>query len=306
MADQRNRLAFISYRREDSSFSAQWIAQGIRETFGPESLFIDVDAIRIGERYARQIEQALEATEILVVLIGPHWLRLTDEFGRRRIDRTDDWVRNEILYAISNQRRVLPILISGAKLPLKEALPDALWPLVEFQAIEFADDKRDSCLHRILGRLDSLGFVRVTADAAAPPRMPSQIVAEHQFNAVRKATSLAYRARNLARTLKRQAEEEAPNVDDLRQLRDLHVELTDLLYDERAILPDSVHLLFHELKHDFIGFIAEIDVVRRDAFAMTGRPGDDALSAVRAHYDKLDRAYARLLETIQLRLGTNE
>jgi hypothetical protein len=306
MADRDNRLVFVSYRREDSSFSAQWIAQGIRETFGPASLFIDVDAIRIGDRYARQIEQALEATDILLVLIGPHWLRLTDEFGRRRIDRTDDWVRNEIVYALSNQRRVLPILISGAKLPLKEALPETLWPLVEFQAIEFADDKRDSCLQRILARLDGLGFVRVAPEAGPPLRAASEIVAKDQFDALKKVASQGYRARNLARALKKQAIETKPNVDDLRELRDRQVELTNLLYEERALLPNAEYLVMHKLTNDFVEFIAEIDVVRRNASASTVNPGDDALAAVRAHYEKLDQGYAKLLELIQLRLGTNK
>jgi len=40
---------------------------------------------------------------VVLALIGSNWLRTADEYGRRRIDISDDWVRDELLTAINNR-----------------------------------------------------------------------------------------------------------------------------------------------------------------------------------------------------------
>jgi hypothetical protein len=45
----RSPLAFISYRRADSSAASRWLAQTMARTFGPESVFIDTEAIRMAD-----------------------------------------------------------------------------------------------------------------------------------------------------------------------------------------------------------------------------------------------------------------
>lgn len=60
-------LAFISYRRADSSASARWLAQTLARSFGARSVFIDTDAIRMADDWATRIADALAAATLLIV-----------------------------------------------------------------------------------------------------------------------------------------------------------------------------------------------------------------------------------------------
>jgi len=122
MERQEQSLAFISYRRQDSSVASHWLGETIQAAFGSSSLFIDTDTIRMGDDWRERINKALRLASVLVAVIGPNWLRLTDEYGRRRLDKDDDWVRNEILHAINNKLLLIPLLISGASLPVRGCL----------------------------------------------------------------------------------------------------------------------------------------------------------------------------------------
>jgi hypothetical protein len=46
---------------------------------------------------------------VLLVVIGPHWLTLTDEAGQRRIDDPRDWLHREIAEALHHRLRIIPI-----------------------------------------------------------------------------------------------------------------------------------------------------------------------------------------------------
>jgi hypothetical protein len=70
----------------------------------------------------------------LLALIGPDWLNAKDDNGRRRLDDPNDWVRLEIARALKRGIPVIPVLISGARLPHKESLPDDIANLLDHQA----------------------------------------------------------------------------------------------------------------------------------------------------------------------------
>jgi hypothetical protein len=153
-------FVFISYRRQDSSGAARWLYSSLQRTFGPDSVFMDVEGIRTSDEWAQQIDQALKRATLLIPVIGPHWLRIADEFGRRRIDREDDWVRNEIRHALVERIPILPVLLSKTPLPEKAALPEPLQGLVARQAFDLRDDRWEDDLSALLARVESLGFRR--------------------------------------------------------------------------------------------------------------------------------------------------
>jgi pterin-4a-carbinolamine dehydratase len=151
-------LVFISYRRQDSSAAARWLYQTIQRTFGPSKVFMDTEAIRIGADWAESIEKALKATTILVAVIGRDWLRIADEYGQRRLDKEDDWVRNEIKHALESGTHVIPLLLSGTAIPKREALPVCLQNLPRHQSFELRDDRWESDLNFMISKLEVIGL----------------------------------------------------------------------------------------------------------------------------------------------------
>ena len=90
----------ISYRREDSAAYAGRLADRLREHFGRDNVFVDIDTIRPGDDFVEVIERSLGSCTAVVALIGRSWLDLKDAAGQRRLDGTADYVRMEIAKAL--------------------------------------------------------------------------------------------------------------------------------------------------------------------------------------------------------------
>jgi len=129
------RKIFVNYRRDDSAAHALNIAQYLEREFGSPNVFIDVDRIRSGQAFAQVLAEKLGDCAVLIAVIGPSWLNVKDETGRRRIDDAEDWVRLEIEQALARKIAVIPALVGGASIPKKSDLPASLAPLVERHAI---------------------------------------------------------------------------------------------------------------------------------------------------------------------------
>ncbi len=139
-----DKLAFISYRREDEGPASRFIKGELDRFFGGNQIFMDVDNIRIGSKWQQEITQSLEKANVLIVAIGKNWLKVQDKNYRRRIDNEDDWVRKEIEYAISRKIEILPLLLGG-EIPTAEALPDSLKRLseIQFQSVSALNWRED-------------------------------------------------------------------------------------------------------------------------------------------------------------------
>jgi hypothetical protein len=124
---------FISYRRDDSSAAALSICQYLEREFGRKNVFIDVD-LEAGARFSEVLESRLSSCKVLLAIIGPQWLDVLDDMGSRRLDHPNDWVRVEIARALKRDITVIPVCVSGANLPEKDALPTDIQALVDHQA----------------------------------------------------------------------------------------------------------------------------------------------------------------------------
>src|SRR5664279_5186189 len=119
-------FVFISYRRADSSAASRWLFDAIQRTFGPDSVFMDTEAIRVSAEWSKAIHRGLEQATHVIAVIGAQWLRVTDDYGQRRIDRDDDWARTEIAHALQERKHILPIVLAPGGMPRAEALPKAI------------------------------------------------------------------------------------------------------------------------------------------------------------------------------------
>jgi pterin-4a-carbinolamine dehydratase len=70
---------------------------------------------------------------LLVVIIGPHWLSGIDSKGNRFVDRPTDGVRITIEKALRDNITILPVIIEGGSIPEKDELPDSLANFCDLQ-----------------------------------------------------------------------------------------------------------------------------------------------------------------------------
>ena len=145
---------FISYRRDDSAAHAGRIYDRLRDHFGAEQVFRDIDAITPGAKFAKVIAERIENCDALIAIIGTDWLRAEDGEGTRRLDDPDDWVKAEIREALTRDKLVIPVLVEGARMPKDSELPAAIAALAGCHAIEISESRFDDDAKRLLGALN--------------------------------------------------------------------------------------------------------------------------------------------------------
>jgi TIR domain len=147
-------MSVISYRREDSASEAGRICSAIHQEFGEDSVFLDTSSIQAGAKWPEEIQSALKAAETIIVVIGPEWLRVgSNEWGQRRIDQENDWVRQELSLALKENKSVVPVLVRGARMPPADALPECINTLPHRQKLDIRNDYWDHDIELLLVRL---------------------------------------------------------------------------------------------------------------------------------------------------------
>ena len=133
---------FVSYRRDDASAYAGRLHDYLVERFGKTNVFIDIESIEPGVDFAQVVEKTLTECDAILVVIGRSWSSAADRDGRRRIENPNDFVRLEIERALAlGTRRVIPVLVGGARVPEVEELPESLARLTRRQAFELSDQR---------------------------------------------------------------------------------------------------------------------------------------------------------------------
>lgn len=159
---------FISYRREDCAAEAGRLRTTLLGQFGDEAVFMDTSSIQPGAKWPSRISSALESARVVLVIIGPEWIRVSDEWGGRRIDEDDDWVRREIEQALSEDKEIIPVLVSEARVPPKHKLPESISALFDRQAIEIRTSYWDHDIKLLQSRLESVAGTPVAREPAGP------------------------------------------------------------------------------------------------------------------------------------------
>lgn len=171
---------FISYRRQDSQSAAGRLADHLREHLPGVPIFRDLETIEPGIDFVQAIDRALHSCDVLLAVIGPRWLMVIDEAGRRRLDDPRDFTRLEVAQSLARDDvRVIPVLVDGATMPAAEDLPEVLQPLARRNAIELTDKRWDydvgqlaDTLRRALGLDGHQAATTVTQPAYAAARVP--------------------------------------------------------------------------------------------------------------------------------------
>src|ERR1700692_31306 len=106
----------ISYRRLDTQDITGRIFDRLAQHYGKNTVFRDIDSIQPGIDFRTQIAEALTATDVLLVIVGPRWLG-RGEGAVSRIDNEADPVRIEVETALKRAIPIIPVLVAGMKMP---------------------------------------------------------------------------------------------------------------------------------------------------------------------------------------------
>ncbi len=166
-------LAFINYRRTDSQQAAIGLYIQLRTRIGPASVFMDRSGISAGDIWSTRLRDAMNEASVVLSLIGPNWLKAADEYGRRRLDIANDWVRDELVAAIQANKTIIPILLgSQSEVPPAGALPECLVHAFAHQSYSLRDDHWDSDFKELVRILiDQYGFKDAESAVVLPDRV---------------------------------------------------------------------------------------------------------------------------------------
>jgi hypothetical protein len=133
---------FVNYRTVDEASGASMIQRELSGRFGADRVFMDHRSIPPGREFATELIDGVRNSEVLLAVMGIHWLneQLADE---------SDWIRRELLTARDNDVQVIPVLLGRPRLNRPELPADLAW-LADLQHITLDFRDIDNGL-RVLG-----------------------------------------------------------------------------------------------------------------------------------------------------------
>jgi hypothetical protein len=168
---QRSRI-FLSYRRSDSQAWAGRLADDLRDYFGRDHIYRDLDSNRGAQDYIRQIDEAIAQSRVVIAVIGPAWLGAHTADGARRLNEPEDLVRLELSASLAAGKTVVPVLVGGASMPTQRQVPSNLSSFTRLQAHRMSDEDWQYDFGRLLETLEKNGMraplTRVTDEARKP------------------------------------------------------------------------------------------------------------------------------------------
>ena len=115
----------ISYRRADTLDIAMRIRDQLSLRYGKELVFTDIDSIPIGTDFLEHISSEIATCDVLLAIVGPNWLSGGREH-KSGIESETDYVRLEVESALKQSISVVPVIVSGARMPQPSELPEPI------------------------------------------------------------------------------------------------------------------------------------------------------------------------------------
>jgi hypothetical protein len=104
-------------------------------------------------------------SDVVLAIVGPRWL----EHIQRRTANNDDFVAIEIKAALTQGKRVIPVLVGGAEMPRSEDLPESIRDFSRRNAVGLRPDRF---------KADCQGLVNALKDALATSARERQMRSE--------------------------------------------------------------------------------------------------------------------------------
>jgi TPR repeat protein len=140
---------FICYRREDTAAYAALLHARLTEKLGTGRVFIDIDSIGPGIDFVDSIAKAIPVSALVLVLIGRRW-------SPPRLGNPRDFVRIELLAALEQNARIIPLLFEGVEMPRPEELPAELVPLTRRNAVEIGTSRLNAEIRDLVEEIERI------------------------------------------------------------------------------------------------------------------------------------------------------
>lgn len=121
---------FISYRRHDAATVGR-IADAL--TARGFSILQDISLLSGGEDFRRALFTAITDADMVLVCVGPNWLGDRSTIATpivrivQAIELPTDMVRQEVLHALAQNKRIVPVLLDMTSVPA--SVPTDIAPL---------------------------------------------------------------------------------------------------------------------------------------------------------------------------------
>ena len=140
-----------------------------------------------------EVIRRAQRRDVFLSIIGTQWTTVDDENGRRRLDDPNDWVVAETATALHRSVPVIPVLVDGARMPVRAELPESLAPLASRQGMTLRHESFSSDVGRLIAAIEKRVGVaaapRVRSDQQPPPA--NAVAAEADYTAALAASLLS-------------------------------------------------------------------------------------------------------------------
>ena len=165
---------FVNFRVGDAQDTAVLIDEKLCRVFGSDAVFRSSRAIPAGSSFAPELLRAAAECSVMLVVIGPNWLTITDDSGCPKLHSPGDWVRFEIELALRHGARVVPVLVGDVKLPAADQLPSTIAELPGKQHIRLHHRQMDYGLMQVADEIRRI--LQPNAVTSLPPRPNTSLV----------------------------------------------------------------------------------------------------------------------------------
>ncbi|MEM7678729.1 MAG: toll/interleukin-1 receptor domain-containing protein [Myxococcota bacterium] len=185
-------MIFVSYRRYDAEMLVGRLYGHLEHHFQPAKLMMDAHLVRPGVDFIEKLQTDVRRIDVMLVMIGPHWIDAKDRQGRRMIELDNDHVRIELATALRHRKVIIPVLLDEGEAPTSADLPAAVRGLSRLSPLElrrrrFRSDARE--LVRVIkeslqeteaARVPTLMNVVPQSISKVPPLKPSSALTTRQ------------------------------------------------------------------------------------------------------------------------------
>jgi len=154
----RRNAIFISYRRNDCAGHVGRLYDHLSKRFGKRQIFIDNKKIETGTSFPNVIEDAINKSKAVLVIMGMKWLSYFDKYEDQPKDKSEDFLVREISTALEQSKPIIPVLMEEAEMPFHYDLPKEITQFTDRQAIKLSDSRWDTDINTLINSLRKFGL----------------------------------------------------------------------------------------------------------------------------------------------------